>query len=106
MTPPSLHVRARVTLVPTEAGGRKGPFSDGYRPNHNFDRPGNTRTHIGVVRLSPGDLAYPGQTKEVSITFVNAPGLSQLLVSGRTWRIQEGNRLIATAEVLELVNAS
>jgi translation elongation factor EF-Tu-like GTPase len=31
-----LRIRAKISLIPENEGGRHGPFSKGYRPNHNF----------------------------------------------------------------------
>ncbi|CAN5824742.1 hypothetical protein BH11VER1_BH11VER1_24260 [soil metagenome] len=47
-----------------------------------------------------GEWVYPGETRELSITFLNAPGLSEMLTPGRTWRIQEGPKQIGAGTVI------
>jgi len=34
-----IRVLARISVLGTEDGGRKGPFTASYRPNHNFGGP-------------------------------------------------------------------
>jgi hypothetical protein len=46
---------------------------------------------------------YPGEKRDLEITFFNVRGLAELLYVGRTWRIQEGPRHVATGEVLTLL---
>jgi elongation factor Tu len=95
-----IRVRATISLVPEEKGGRHGPFTKGYRPNHNFSGPENSAFYIGEVVVGEDEWVYPGETREVSVRFLNARGLREMLVPGRSWRIQEGHRLVAEATVL------
>ncbi|MBP8256031.1 MAG: hypothetical protein KAX37_01815 [Opitutaceae bacterium] len=95
-------VRATIALAAQDKGGRHGPFTKGFRPNHNFGGPDDRFFFIGQIEVEDGDWVYPGETRELKITFLNARGLSELLVPGRTWRIQEGPRLIGTGTVIEI----
>ena len=99
-----LRVLARISVVRTEDGGRKGPFTHHYRPNHNFGGPTDRTFYIGQVEIPEGMWVHPGETRDLEITFLNVRGLSALLQVGRKWRIQEGGRHVANAEVLELLN--
>lgn len=95
-------VRAKITVVPTAEGGRVGPFTKGLRPNHNFGSEYDSFFYIGQIEVPEGEWVYPGETRELSITFLNARGLLEMLTPGRTWRIQEGPKLIATGSVIAI----
>ncbi len=97
-----ISVLARVQVLATADGGRSGPFTARYRPNHNFGGAENRHFFIGQVEVPEGEWVHPGETRELTITFLNVAGLQEQLTSGKRWRIQEGSRLIATAELLSL----
>jgi len=98
-----IRILARVSLLRTEDGGRKGPFTKSYRPNHNFGGPDDRIFYVGQIEVPDGTWVYPGETRELEIAFLNVSGLSALLRVGRTWRIQEGPKHVATGEVLVLL---
>ena len=95
-----IRVLARITVLPREQGGRQGPFTTSYRPNHNFGGPDDRIFYIGQVEVPQGAWVHPGETRDLVIAFLNVRGISDLLQVGRTWRIQEGSRHVATGEVL------
>jgi elongation factor Tu len=95
-----IRVLARISVIRTEDGGRNGPFTKSYRPNHNFGGPDDRVFFIGQVEVPAGEWIYPGETRDLPITFLNVRGLLELLHVGRTWRIQEGGKLVATAQLL------
>ena len=99
-----IRVLARISVLSTEHGGRQGPFTKSYRPNHNFGGPDDRVFYIGQVEVPEGTWVHPGETRDLTITFLNVRGLSDLLRVGRKWRIQEGGKLVASAEVLALLN--
>ena len=101
-----IRVLARVQVLATADGGRSGPFTARYRPNHNFGGAEDREFFMGQVEVPEGEWVYPGETRELAITFVNVAGLRELLTPGRRWRIQEGWRLVATAELLSLLPMS
>jgi translation elongation factor EF-Tu-like GTPase len=94
---------ARISVLRTEDGGRQGPFTASYRPNHNFGGPSERVFYVGQVEVPACTWVHPGETRELVVTFLNVRGLSELLRVGRTWRIQEGQRHVATAELLALL---
>jgi translation elongation factor EF-Tu-like GTPase len=99
-----IRVLARVHVLATADGGRSVPFTAKYRPNHNFGGADDNRHFfIGQVEVPEGEWVYPGETRELTITFINVAGLREQLTPGRRWRLQEGWRLIATAELLSLL---
>jgi translation elongation factor EF-Tu-like GTPase len=97
-------VFARISVLRTEDGDRVGPFGEKYRPNHNFGDAANRDFYIGQIEVPASVWVYPGQSKEFQITVLSGPGLSQHLFIGNRWRIQEGAKLVAIVEVLEVDN--
>lgn len=93
-------VRARIALIGQDEGGRHGPFTKGFRPNHNFGGPDDRFFFIGQIEVPEGEWVYPSETRELKVTFLNARGLFELLTPGRVWRIQEGPKLIGTGTVI------
>jgi hypothetical protein len=61
---------------------------------------------VGFVEFAAGESLRPGETIEREITFWARPGLNEVLVPGRTWRIQEGPRLVGVGTVLEILDES
>lgn len=97
-----IRVLARVHVLTSADGGRSVPFTANYRPNHNFGDAENPQFFMGQVELPEGEWVHPGETRDLAITFSNAAGLEEQLTPGRRWRIQEGWRLVATAELISL----
>ena len=94
---------ARLHVLTAEEGGRRGPFCGGYRPNHNFGGPENRNFFIGQIEVPEGEWVHPGETRELTITFLNVAELAEHLSVGTRWRIQEGERLVASAELLSIL---
>jgi len=101
----AIEVIADVRLLPTGEGGKSRPISSTYRPNHNFGAPEDRHFYIGQLEIASGDEIVPGETRRVPIRFLSGPGLRQMLTLGREWRIQEGDRLVAVARVVEVIGA-
>jgi len=99
----AIRVLSRISVLRTEDGGRAGPFTHHYRPNHNFGGPEDRVFYIGQVEVPEGAWIHPGDVCELTITFLNVRGLSELLHVGRKWCIQEGEKLVAAAEIVSLV---
>jgi translation elongation factor EF-Tu-like GTPase len=100
---PPIRVRALLSLLPTGEGGRQSPAFSGYRPNHNFGEVSGREFYIGEITFARSESILPGESKEVDIEFINGPGLMDALRSGRSWRIQEGPKLVATAILIEIL---
>jgi translation elongation factor EF-Tu-like GTPase len=97
-----LKVLARISVVKSEVGGRAGPFRKNYRPNHNFGGPKDIAFYIGQIEVPEGEWVHPGETRDLEVMFLPGPGLRELAIVGRQWRIQEGSKLVATATVLRV----
>jgi len=97
-------VLARVSLVPTDEGGREQPLlgTYSYRPNHNFFEPDNIVMCMGELQISPEEPRFPGEVFECLIRMILHPEIADSMAPGRKWRIQEGRKLVANAEVIEL----
>ena len=93
---------ARISVLRSEDGGCQGPFTDCYRPNHNFGGLSDRVFYIGQVDVPEGTWIHPGETCDLCRVsrFAWAP---ELLREGRTWRIQVGGNLVATAELLAVM---
>src|SRR5215813_4114064 len=102
----NIKVRAKITLLPREVSNRSLPVRGSYRPNHNFGAADNREMDVGFVEFAKGELLHPGQTIEREITFWSRPGLKEVLVPGRSWRIQEGAQLVGVGTVLETLDES
>jgi translation elongation factor EF-Tu-like GTPase len=100
---PSIRVRAMLSFLSTEEGGRKTEAFSGYRPNHNFGAANGREFYVGQITFALNESIRPGESKEVEIEFLNGPGLMDALQSGRPWRIQEGPKLVATATLIEIL---
>ena len=98
-----VNVRARVSFLPPHEGGRTTDIRQTYRPINNFGGPDNRESWFGQICLAPTDKISPGESREVVVQFNAAPALLAELTPGRTWRIQEGAQLVATATVLEIL---
>ena len=93
-------VKARIRLLSADEGGRTLPVYGRYRPNHGFFD--NDRSEMMIGQIDFGTVpCHPGETRDVTIEFLDAPELNDLLQNGREWRIQEGDRLIGVGLVIE-----
>ncbi len=59
---------------------------------------------VGVIDLPDGSELHPGQSMEVTMTFLGWSGLTDQVYPGREWRIQEGLRLVGTGRVIEVLS--
>lgn len=98
-------IEAAISLLATDQGGKERPITKNYRPNHNFGSPDNRNMFIGQVELEEGEFLYPGQTRNLVVTFLNVRGLRKNLTIGAEWRIQEGLRLVGFGVVKRVFEA-
>ena len=94
-----LRVRAQLRLLTEAEGGKRTPIASGYRPNHNFAGPENRSMCVGQIDLMYRERLNPGETAVVSITFQPSSALPKSLQPGRSWRVQEGARLVGIATI-------
>lgn len=101
-----INVRALISFLASQDGGRTTNVRLTYRPLHNFGIPDNRELWFGQIHLDANDEISPGESREVTIQFNAEPALLRELQPGRTWRIQEGSRLVATARVIEILSGT
>lgn len=98
-------VKARITMKTTEEGGRKSGFISGYRPNHIFEPTydlKNLQSYIGDIRLEGEELFEPGESKIVTVRFLNVPPIEKYIKVGQKWLINEGPNTLGYGEILEI----
>jgi len=79
------------------------PIQKGYRPNHNFGGPNDVLMYMGSLEFIESPSISPGESTDVLVHFITAPGLQELVQVGREWRIQEGRKLQGYATVLQVL---
>lgn len=93
------NLTARITLFPTDKGGRKRPVYSGYKPSFAF----NTEKHYsGEIELLDKKELNPGETSDVFIKLLPAKSIRKNLKHNDSFTITEGNRTIG-AGVIEKV---
>jgi translation elongation factor EF-Tu-like GTPase len=96
-------VKARITMKTTDEGGRKSGFTSGYRPNHVFEMPENFKdlvSFVGDIQFDDQDMINPGETKIVTVRFLNVPEVERYIQKGQRWFINEGARNVGVGEML------
>lgn len=98
-------VKAKISLKTTAEGGRKTGFISGYRPNHVFEykADGSFQTFVGDVIFEDQSTIEPGEIKLVTIRFLLNQKIEKYLNTGRKWWIHEASRLIAEAEIVQIL---
>jgi translation elongation factor EF-Tu-like GTPase len=98
-------VKAKITMKTTAEGGRQFGFKSGYRPNHVFELPDNMqnlKAYIGDIQFDDQELIEPGETKIVTIRFLNIPQVEKYIKVGQKWFINEAARTLGFGEILEV----
>jgi len=101
-TPELIHVKAKLTLVTTEQGGRKTGIASGYRPNHVFEYQTNGQfkyAYMGDIQFEQVERILPGETKEVLVRFLSRQPIDEYMDIGRKWWIHEGPIKIGEAKI-------
>ena len=102
-----ISVLAKIRFLSVEEGGRTAPVRGGYsyRPNHSFwgDEAATKGYAIGLINLPQGQDIYPGEEAEVEVIFLPWPELTPELYPDRTWRIQEGAKIVGYGKILEVL---
>jgi len=102
-TPDLIHVKANLTMISTDNGGRQTGIKSGYRPNHVFEYQTNGQfkyAYMGDIQFNPNELIMPGETKEVLVRFLSRQPIDEYLNISRKWWIHEGPNRIGEAEII------
>ncbi len=99
-----LSFHARLRLLPTELGGRKGPIFSDYRPNWDLKNTwhGQPAIHDGRVRLDGIQDLAPGAEGPAFIEPVAEEFWGAVEV-GAVLPMQEGSRIVGHATVTEVI---
>lgn len=98
-------VKARVFMKATNEGGRQTGFVSGYRPNHVFELPTDSKrltAYIGDILFEEHKLFEPGETQIVTVRFLRTPQVEKYIKVGQKWFINEAARTIGFGEILEI----
>ena len=85
------HLEARITFLPTSAGGRHGPVYSGYRPQFFYDGRDwdAVQNYPDVIRVNPGDSVL------ATITFLSPESHRGRIRKGMRFDVREGSRVVA-----------
>ena len=80
---------------------RKSPAVSGYRPAHRVKEDYLT---TGAHQYIGTDALHPGDSCEGTITFITPEAYPHCLHVGQVMDIQEGSKIVGTAEIIEIYN--
>jgi len=102
----TIDIKAKLTLYPTEKGGRKTGIKTDYRPNHVFEYKENSSdfvaTYIGQIEFEK-ELILPNETENVKVRFLKHQNIADLIEKGRIWWIHEGPNKIEETVITEIL---
>ena len=89
---------ALLHVVPTERGGRKTPFKNGYRPQFHVAGAVSCTSFI-IQNIDSGEEMSPGETGTVQAFLLSPDGLGVPVAEGTEFELREGHTVIATGVV-------
>jgi len=100
----NVRVRARISLLPAHASGRTAPVRGKLSSEPQLWLPQTTvKWTLVSLSLPKASCCVPVNRLAREIRFWSRPGLEDVLVPGREWRIQEGPQLVGIGTVLEIL---
>jgi elongation factor Tu len=96
------HIRARVTYLKTEEGGRHTPVYSGYRGQFHYEGEHDTAWDAVQYFVGRGSV-QPGDSAECKIQFVSPSNHLHRVRPGLRFHIQEGGRVMANGVVTEVL---
>jgi hypothetical protein len=100
----SVVLRFRLTLVPTDRGGRRRPVADGYRASFSFGRrrrgDAEPVVHDAVLVLEDATSLAPGASAVARAWVLLGEELPRALAEGMVFTLLEGDRIVGRAELL------
>jgi len=105
VTVESFKIKAKLTLLATEDGGRKTGIRTGYRPNHVFEYENGMvrQTYIGRITFDDTEWIMPGDTANVNVEFINMLDIERFINVGQIWWIHEAAKKLGEAEITEIL---
>lgn len=101
------HLKAALTLLATEDGGKKGPVFEGYRPDWVFDGFDLGYCHGQLLKIESKTF-HPGDTQLVEIIVVRRDRpevLKQFIATGQEFSAMEGPRQVARGRIVEVIES-
>jgi translation elongation factor EF-Tu-like GTPase len=86
---------ALLHVVPTECGGRKMPFKNGYRPQFHVAQ-ALCSTSFMIQKIDNGEEMRPGETGTVQAFLLSPDGLGVPVDEGTEFELREGHTVVAT----------
>lgn len=105
--PNSLVLRLELALVPADRGGRRRPVVDGYRASMSFGRrrrDAEPVVHDAVIVLEDRDAVAPGGRAIARAWVLTPDELPGFVDEGTVFTLLEGDRIVARAKVLALLD--
>ena len=94
------NIKAFITLLPTEKGGRKKPVFSGYKPYLIF----NTHKHYsGEIELIEIKELKPGQSAMALIKLLPARTIRKNLQINDSFTLSEGNKAVGNGIIINEV---
>lgn len=94
---------AKVSLLPTEAGGRRHAVWENFSPNHKLH---DGRSCSGTFTKIAGGKIEPGGAGHAEIKFLVIEQFREVFKEGMVWDIQEGGKKVGTGEILAVIEAA
>lgn len=92
-----IKVKAKIKLY---ENGRKTPFANGYRPMFNFIKEMKTS---GKIEFKDKEEFYPGEEREVEISFLSKKYLGDDFIKGKKFTFCEGEVPLGDGEIKEIL---
>lgn len=90
------NLTAKITLFPTEEGGRKRPVYSGYKPSFAFN---TKKFYAGEIELLDKTELHPGETTNAFIKLLPAKTIRKTLKANDAFVIAEGRKTIGTGVI-------
>ena len=92
-------VKAELSLIRTEDGGRLSGITTGYRPPLYI---GDLSSPCAITRLYETEWLEPGHSSVVDIIILWPESLGESYKPGAVFELREGPRVVATGKILEI----
>jgi translation elongation factor EF-Tu-like GTPase len=91
------NLKAFITLLPTENGGRKKSIFSGYKPSLVFN---THKSYSAEIQLIDTDELQPGQTSMASIKLLPARTIRKNLQLNDAFTLVEGNKAVGNGIII------
>ena len=97
-------IKAEITLIPTQEGGRRMQTCSGWRPQFHYHEQEEYEDWDTVFLTDHTvEWVYPGQTVAAYLSFPSPQHHVGKLYPGKEFLLREGRRVVAKGRVLEIL---